>query len=677
MRRFDGPPPEGDGAGELREGLRYEVNDTKPIFRIIFSALVLLAAIAGCDSQEEFVFTGNNTTPVAAIQVNSVLARTVPDQITTFRFTGLDSTGSTLFGRTTRDKAQEILLESVPVAVSTLRIEYLAAGIVVGVGENAVALQQGRTYTLTDPDFDFVFADEPLSVAPSDSTILLNTTQQFTASATLVEGGSVDISPLVQWDSDSSDVASISTAGLASGEDEGSSQITATLALGDFVLSGTTQLTVAPVVTSLQVFPQDSFGSPGAELQYRAVGTFSDGSSQVLTDAVSWSVTDQDSASIAISGDGVATIPAGTSLSQKATVNAEVNGVTDSATLTVNSFLYVTTSIGPDVFMFSRNANDGTLSPLSPPSEGSEGQTQGSIFSPNGRLLFITYPVEEKFGMFTIGDDGVVVPNIDPDTSSNFIELDNGNPVAPTTVLGGAVDPRGRFLYVIDTNGGEVYTFEIEDTGLVTFLRRTPRTGDGYLDASTMKFSADGRFVYLLTRSGELETLAVQDDGNLERVSSLFVSNDSDYFAVTPDGRYIYVNNDSSDLVYGFQVDANGMLSPVINPNTGNNETATPADQARQIAVTNEYLYIRIRGTSLIAMYRIEENGVLTPNPGSGTNTISANTFEMGIDPTGRFLYTTDGDSSRIRRYEIDENGLLGNPADTSVNAPVEVLISP
>ena len=487
----------------------------------------------------------------------------------------------------------------------------------------------------------------------------------------------MDISPLVQWDSDSSDVASISTAGLASGEDEGSSQITATLALGDFVLSGTTQLTVAPVVTSLQVFPQDSFGSPGAELQYRAVGTFSDGSSQVLTDAVSWSVTDQDSASIAISGDGVATIPAGTSLSQKATVNAEVNGVTDSATLTVNSFLYVTTSIGPDVFMFSRNANDGTLSPLSPPSEGSEGQTQGSIFSPNGRLLFITYPVEEKFGMFTIGDDGVVVPNIDPDTSSNFIELDNGNPVAPTTVLGGAVDPRGRFIYVIDTNGGEVYTFEIEDTGLVTFLRRTPRTGDGYLDASTMKFSADGRFVYLLTRSGELETLAVQDDGNLERVSSLFVSNDSDYFAVTPDGRYIYVNNDSSDLVYGFQVDANGMLSPVINPNTGNNETATPADQARQIAVTNEYLYIRIRGTSLIAMYRIEENGVLTPNPGSGTNTISANTFEMGIDPTGRFLYTTDGDSSRIRRYEIDENGLLGNPADTSVNAPVEVLISP
>mgnify|MGYP000235762084 CR=1 FL=1 len=653
------------------------MNDTKPIFRIIFSALVLLAAIAGCDSQEEFVFTGNNTTPVAAIQVNSVLARTVPNQITTFRFTGLDSTGSTLFGPTTRDKAQEILLESVPVAVSTLRIEYLAAGIVVGVGENAVALQQGQTYTLTDPDFDFVFADEPLSVAPSDSTILLNTTQQFTASATLVEGGSVDISPLVQWDSDSSDVASISTAGLASGEDEGSSQITATLTLGDFVLSGTTQLTVAPVVTSLQVFPQDSFGSPGAELQYRAVGTFSDGSTQILTEAVNWSVTDQDSANIAISGDGVANIPAGTSLNQKATVNAEVNGVTDSATLTVNSFLYVTTSSGPDVFMFSRNANDGTLSPLSPPSEGSEGQTQGSIFSPDGRLLFITYPVEEKFGMFTIGDDGVVVPNIDPDTSSNFIELDNGNPVAPTTVLGGAVDPRGRFLYVIDTNGGEVYTFEIEDTGLVTFLRRTPRTGDGYLDAGTMKFSADGRFVYLLTRSGELETLAVQDDGNLERVSSLFVSNDSDYFAVTPDGRYIYVNNDSSDLVYGFQVDANGMLSPVINPNTGNNETATPADQARQIAVTNEYLYIRIRGTSLIAMYRIEENGVLTPNPGSGTNTISATTFEMGIDPTGRFLYTTDGDSSRIRRYEIDENGLLGNPADTSVNAPVEVLISP
>ena len=146
---------------------------------------------------------------------------------------------------------------------------------------------------------------------------------------------------------------------------------------------------------------------------------------------------------------------------------------------------------------------------------------------------------------------------------------------------------------------------------------------------------------------------------------------------MTPDGRYIYVNNDLSDLVYGFQVDANGMLSPIINPDTGNNETDTPSDQAREIAVTNEYLYIRLRGTSRIAMYRIEENGVLTPNPGSGTNTISANTLGMNIDPSGRFLYTTDADSSRVRRYEIDENGLLANPANVTVNSPVEVFISP
>ena len=651
---------------------------------ILLAFFGIVLTFTGCGSRDDFVITGNNNIPVGAVQVTSVLARTVPSQITDLRFTGLDANNNVAYGPLTRSKSQTILLESVPTSVTQLQIEYLAGNILVGRGVTPVSIASGQTVTVNDPDFDIVFANAPLQISPSSSTILVNTTQTFTVQATVTGGGTSDVSSLVAWSTDNAGVASINNQGVASGQSVGTTNVTANLTFGTFSVSGTTPLTVAPVLSSLEVFPPNSFGTTGGGVQYRALGRFSDGSTQVLTDQVNWSVTNQGSAGastdITISSAGLTSIPSAASGSQKATITAEMNGINNTATLTLNEFLYVVSvSSGPDLSMFSIDPDNGSVTPLSPPSVNSGPQPEAAIYSPDGRLIYVPYPFDESFSMFTVGDDGVAVANIDPGTGTNVVPVDNGFTGSPTILAAGVVDPLNRFLYIVDSNVGQINTFSIAANGLVTPLRKTPVSGQGNADARDLIISHDGRFMFVRTRSDKVESYAILDDGDLQKISTVTTSSDQDDFALTPDGTRLYVSDDGDDLIFAYSVSSAGVLSPIINPARGNNTTQTPSDEARDIVCTNDRLYVRIRGVGNIAMYRIEADGNLSEiiDPGSGTNVVSGIMTGMAIDNLGRFLYTAEANSDRLTRFEITPEGLLVNPVNTTVEGAIEVLISP
>jgi hypothetical protein len=69
--------------------------------RSLFCVLALAAAlVVGCGDSEDFVFTNNNAVnPTGAfVTLNHVLARAVPDNIATYRVSGMDDTGNVLFG---------------------------------------------------------------------------------------------------------------------------------------------------------------------------------------------------------------------------------------------------------------------------------------------------------------------------------------------------------------------------------------------------------------------------------------------------------------------------------------------------------------------------------------------------------------------------------------------------
>ncbi|MCQ9091252.1 Ig-like domain-containing protein, partial [Vibrio alginolyticus] len=136
-----------------------------------------------------------------------------------------------------------------------------------------------------------------IQVTPASDSTPVGLTKAFTATATLSDGTTDDLtaSPTLSWSTNNSSIATISNTagseGVAKGEAIGSVTITATDSSVTPAVSGTASLTVTDaVMTALQVTPPDSVVSNGLTKSYTAMATMSDSTTQdVTTDpAVSW-----------------------------------------------------------------------------------------------------------------------------------------------------------------------------------------------------------------------------------------------------------------------------------------------------------------------------------------------------------------------------------------------------
>ncbi|WP_198152144.1 beta strand repeat-containing protein [Granulicella tundricola] len=178
-----------------------------------------------------------------------------------------------------------------------------------------------------------------IAITPAAPVLALGQTQQLTATGTYSDGSTANITTQVQWNSSAPAVATVSGGGLVSSLTTGSAAVTATL-------NGVSQQTPVTVTSAtLQSIavqsPQSSFAL-GTSLQLKALGFYSDGSTQDLTNSVTWS--SQTPAVGVISSTGVATgVSAGTF-----NARASLNGVTGSTPITVTSAVLVSLAVTPN-----------------------------------------------------------------------------------------------------------------------------------------------------------------------------------------------------------------------------------------------------------------------------------------------------------------------------------------
>jgi len=127
-----------------------------------------------------------------------------------------------------------------------------------------------------------------VAIVPSTSTIPLGNNRQFRASALFSDGSKTDVTTTATWNSAQPKVAFISAAGMATTKAIGETDISAVYES----VSGSSALTVdPPALVSIAVTPQGPLLTPHHSVQLSATGTFTDGSSQDLSSAVTWSST--------------------------------------------------------------------------------------------------------------------------------------------------------------------------------------------------------------------------------------------------------------------------------------------------------------------------------------------------------------------------------------------------
>lgn len=169
-----------------------------------------------------------------------------------------------------------------------------------------------------------------ITITPANVTVVKGLTSNLTATASYSDGSSGNISDSVTWVSSSPTVASISTSGVAAALATGSTLVTAK---SGSITSLPVTLNVSPAsLTGITVSPNVHTATIGTPVIYSATGSYSDGSTNSITNLVTWNSSSSVVATIDASGTAT---PLTVGLSNVSATSNSINS--NNATLNVIS----------------------------------------------------------------------------------------------------------------------------------------------------------------------------------------------------------------------------------------------------------------------------------------------------------------------------------------------------
>jgi hypothetical protein len=205
----------------------------------------------------------------------------------------------------------------------TATVEVSVAG---GVAQDAAS--NGNSASSTS----YVATLQTINVDATLASIQVGNNQQYSASGVYSDSSTASLDGLVTWSSTNAAAATVSGSGVATGVAAGSTNVTATLGSK----SGFKALTVnAATLVSISVTPVGATTGIGGTLQFSATGTYSNSTTQDVTESVTWTSGTPGTATISNTAGtkGLATaVAAGTS-----TITAQQGAVSGTRTFTVTS----------------------------------------------------------------------------------------------------------------------------------------------------------------------------------------------------------------------------------------------------------------------------------------------------------------------------------------------------
>lgn len=331
-----------DGSlAELTDTAVFSVDDPR-----VLSLLGNVATARGPGVARVSASTPEGLTAVARVMVPMADVRGIvisPSIATTgvgasLRFTSV----ATLSDGSRHDVSPQVRWQSSDPTVALLDATGLARALSPGTVTVTATLPGARTVSATAGLTITAAALASITISPDSPSFPSGVRQPFVATGTYTDGRTADVTGSVRWSSSIPSVVSVSPSGEALMGLPGRATLSASLGR----VSASTMVTVtAARLVSIDLQSLVLTLPIGTSRAFRAVGTYSDGSSADLTNAVVWSSSDTAvaSASNTPGAHGVITaLAAGTT-----TVSATAEGVTGSATVTVTSATLARLSVLP------------------------------------------------------------------------------------------------------------------------------------------------------------------------------------------------------------------------------------------------------------------------------------------------------------------------------------------
>jgi len=277
--------------------------------------------------------TGSTSVSVTAPSITSISV--TPDDMTLAIGVGEQYTASAIYSDgSIQDLVTGVTWTSSNSSVATVDSNGLATTL--GAGTTTITATVG---SFTDASvITVVLAHlQTITLTPTNVTMAAGTQQQFTAVGNF-DDGSTQVLISALWSSSSSSVLAIDQNGLALAVGPGSSTVSVTSG----TVSASTSVTVSTAtLVSLAIAPANSSMPDDATRPFSATGTFSDNSTQDMTQSVLWSSATPTVATITNLGL-VSSLSTGST-----TITAMLGSVSNSTTLTVSNVTLVSIAISP------------------------------------------------------------------------------------------------------------------------------------------------------------------------------------------------------------------------------------------------------------------------------------------------------------------------------------------
>lgn len=175
----------------------------------------------------------------------------------------------------------------------------------------------------------------------------------------------------------------------------------------------------------------------------------------------------------------------------------------------------------------------------------------------------------------------------------------------PPAAHGVVVDPSHKYVLVADFTAGRIFIDRFDGKTRALSPAATPfvavPAGAG---PRHLLFSPDGRFLFLLTEtSAEVRSYRWNaSSGTLQLVQSVAAGpKDATEFALTPDGRFLYVSLRSLNSVAAFRVDAGRLTEIQRVPSQGQQAWSLNVDP------TGRWLLVANEGSGSVVEFKIDQ----------------------------------------------------------------------
>lgn len=525
-----------------------------------------------------------------------------------------------------------------------------------------------------------------VSIIPTTATINVGDTLQYIATATYSDNSTVVVTGASTWQSSNTSVATIGAGtGLATGVAGGTTAITANF---DGITSNAAALTVNKTLVSIAVTPGAATIDQGTTQQFVATGTFSDGSTAVITDSVTWSSNNLPVATISALGLATGVSP-GT-----ANITATKNAITSNAAiLTVNKIL-LSIDVTPHTANISKTQTQ-QYTAMGHYSAGADVDITTSVTwqSSNTSVATISNTTPTQGLATAVGTGTSMISATLGSITSNSATLNVDNPlqsiaITPTSaaITAGSTQQFTAIGTFFDGSTQDITTAvdwsslspAVATIGLNTGLATGVSVGSSNITATS---GAATHNTAVLTVSSFFYTVNDQTT-----VSYCNISNSSGSFACgqnstvthpqqiafNPAGTFAYVTSNTDSSVSECAIDPTIGFSSC--PQTLSFTTTGPI----AIHPANTYAYV-VDATFVNRCIINNTNGNLsncTPTDSGITNITG-----IAINPAGTIAYVTKSTTNTVYQCTIDANtGLLHLCTDTTgtgFSAPIGIAINP